>query len=98
MFPKRLRNDTATFQLAVLRTELSNSTTLLSHTQASIALMLSGLAFLKLFDLFIFDLCGLFFLLSAIGVFVRGVFLYRRTKKAIEGEREQIIRISDFEG
>lgn len=98
MFPDRLKNDTATFQLAVLRTELSNSTTLLSHTQASIALMLSGFGFLKLFDLFIFDLCGLFFLLSSIGVFARGVFLYRRTKKAIEGERNQIIRIIDVEG
>ena len=43
------KGDSATFPMSVLRTELSNSATLLSHTQASIGSMVSALAFMKLF-------------------------------------------------
>jgi uncharacterized membrane protein YidH (DUF202 family) len=82
------KSDSATFQLAVLRTELSNSATLLSHTQASIGLMVSALAFMKLFDSYlIFDLCGWIFIILATGVFTRGVLLYRKTKTQIEEEK-----------
>lgn len=86
------KSDKATFQLAVMRTELSNSATLLSHTQASIALMISGLAFMKLLDSYlVFDLCGWFFIILAIGTLSRGILLYRKTKKRIENEKALII-------
>lgn len=82
------KTERATFHLAVMRTELSNSATLLSHTQASIALMISGLAFMKLLDSYlVFDLCGWFFIALSIGVLSRGVFLYRKTRNRIENEK-----------
>lgn len=82
------QSDNATLQLAILRTELSNSTTFLSHTQAAIGLMVSALAFMKLFDSYlIFDLCGWIFIILATGVFTRGVLLYRKTKLQIEEEK-----------
>lgn len=82
------KSDQATFHLAVMRTELSNSATLLSHTQASIALMISGLAFMKLLDSYLFfDFCGWFFIILSISTLSRGIFLYRKTKKRIENEK-----------
>lgn len=86
------KSDQATFRLAVMRTELSNSATLLSHTQASIALMISGLAFMKLLDSYlVFDLCGWFFIVLSISTLFRGILLYRKTKKRIKNEKVLII-------
>lgn len=83
----------ATFQLAVMRTELSNSRTLLSHTQAAIGLMISGVAFMKLLDSFLlFDLCGWFFLLLSAGTISRGIYLYRKTKNQIAIEKTVLSR------
>jgi uncharacterized membrane protein YidH (DUF202 family) len=84
-------SDKATFQLAVMRTELSNAATMLSHTQAALGLMLSGLAFMKLLDSYLlFDFCGWFFIILSIGVLSRGIFLYRKTKNRIEKEKTSL--------
>ncbi len=81
----------ATFQLAVLRTELSNSRALLSYTQASIALLVSAIAFMNLFDLsqILHLLCWLVIILAII-VFARGIFRYRRTRALIEHHRSLV--------
>lgn len=82
-------NETATFHLAVLRTELANSRTLLAHIQASIALLVSAIAFMKLFDLYlIFYVCCWLLIVVAIAVICRGIFLYRKTKLWIEKQKE----------
>ena len=91
------KSDSATFQLAVLRTELSNSATFLSHTQAAIGLMISALGFMKLFDSYlIFDLCGWFFIILAGAVFTRGLLLYRKTGSLIEQEKVLVNERSRF--
>ncbi len=74
-------------QLAVLRTKLSNTRTLLSHVKASIGLVISALGFMKLFDSYLFfDLCGWTFIALAILVLIRGIILYRQTKDVLENE------------
>jgi uncharacterized membrane protein YidH (DUF202 family) len=77
-------NDIANLKLAILRTELSNSRTLLAHTQASVGLLISAIAVSKLFDSsWIFDVCGMFFLLLAFVMLIRGIVLFRKTKLVI---------------
>lgn len=79
------KREIATFQLAVLRTELSNSRALLSYTQASIALLVSAIAFMNLFKLSqILHLGCWLLIILAIVVVARGMFLYRKTKSLIE--------------
>ncbi len=81
------KSDAATFHLAVLRTELANSSTLMSHFRASIGLLISAFGFMKLFDSYlIFDLCGWFFIIMAIAVTIRGILLYRKTRSKIVAE------------
>lgn len=75
------------FHLAVMRTQLSNSRTMLSHIHASIGLLLSGLGFLKFFEpSIVFGFCGWFFIFLSIGVLFRGILLYRRTRLLIKTE------------
>ena len=70
--------------LSILRTNLSNTRTMLSHTKASIGLVISALGFMKLFDSYlIFDICGWTFIALAIFVFLRGLYVYRNTKEVI---------------
>jgi uncharacterized membrane protein YidH (DUF202 family) len=72
-------------ELSLIRTKLSNTRTLLSHTKAAIGLIISSLAFIKLFDSYlIFDICGWTFMGLAILVMIRGFFVYRKTKSAID--------------
>ncbi|MBK9214691.1 MAG: DUF202 domain-containing protein [Chloracidobacterium sp.] len=81
----------ATFQLAVLRTELSNSRTLLSYTQASIALLVSAIAFMNLFNLSqILHLGCWLLIILAVVVVARGIFLYRKAKSLIENQRTSV--------
>ncbi len=76
--------DSKDSQLAILRTELANTRTMLSHTTASIGLLISGIAFMKLFDSYvILDICGWSFIFAALTVFLRGIVLYRKTKRII---------------
>lgn len=78
----------ATFELAVIRTELSNSRALLSHTMAAITLVISAIAFMKLFEysLFLYICCWLF-IIAAIAILARGIHLYRKTKLSIEKQK-----------
>jgi uncharacterized membrane protein YidH (DUF202 family) len=81
------KGDAATFHLAVLRTELANSSTLMSHIRASIGLLITAVGFMKLLDSYlIFDLCGWLFILMALAVTLRGILLYRKTRSKIENE------------
>lgn len=82
------KGEAATFHLAVLRTELANSSTLMSHIRASIGLLITAVGFMKLLDSYlIFDLCGWLFIFMALGVALRGILLYQKTKSKIKGER-----------
>lgn len=82
------KGEATTFHLAVLRTELANSSTLMSHIRASIGLLITAVGFMKLLDSYlIFDLCGWLFIFMALGVALRGILLYRKTKSKIKGER-----------
>lgn len=79
----------ATFDLAVVRTELSNSRTLLSYAQASITLLLTGIALMKLFDYSLaLYLCCWLLIALAVAVIARGIFLYRKTKTLIEKQKQ----------
>lgn len=56
-------SDETNMEMSILRTNLSNTRTMLSHTKASIGLVISALGFMKLFDSYlIFDLCGWVFI------------------------------------
>lgn len=81
----------ATLELAVIRTELANSRTFMSYTLAAITLLVSGIAFMKLFEysLFLYICCWLF-IIAAVGLFTRGVFLYRKTKRLIEKQKQPV--------
>lgn len=86
------KGDAATFHLAVLRTELANSSTLMSHIRAAIGLLITAVGFMKLLDSYlIFDLCGWLFIFMAVGVSIRGIFLYRKTRSKIENEGAWLI-------
>lgn len=86
-----VKREIATFQLAVLRTELSNSRALLSHIQASIALLISAMALMKLFDFsFILYLCCWLLIILAIAILSRGIFLYWKTKSLIENQKSLV--------
>lgn len=90
------KREIATFQLAVIRTELSNSRSLLSHTQASLAMLVTAIAVMKLFDLSsLLFLCCWLLILSAIVVFVRGIILYRKTKLLIAQNTNDAIEFED---
>ena len=85
------KREIATFQLAVLRTELSNSRTLLSYTQASIALLVSAIAFMNLFNLSqILHLGCWLLIILAVVVVARGIFLYRKAKSLIENQKSLV--------
>lgn len=72
-------------QLAILRTKLSNTRTLLSHIKASIGLLISALGFIKFFNSYLFfDACGWTLLVLALFVFIRGIILYRQTKEILD--------------
>lgn len=78
------KGEAETFRLAVLRTELANSSTLMAHIRASIGLLISAVGFMKLFDSYlIFDLCGWFLVFLSIAVTLRGILLYRKTNARI---------------
>jgi len=78
------------FILAVLRTELSNTTTLLSHTQGFVGLIISAIGVSKFLDSsWIFDLCGMLFVVLAFVVLGRGLILFRNTKQMIESEKDK---------
>ncbi len=80
--------ESSTFELALVRTELSNSSTLLAHTQAFVGLLISAIAVSKYLESsWIFDLCGFFFVLLAFGVLIRGIVLFRRTSRMIESRK-----------
>lgn len=82
------KREIATFQLAILRTELSNSRALLSYAQASIALLVSAIAFMNLFNLSeILHLGCWLLIILAIVVVARGIFLYRKTRSLIEDQK-----------
>ncbi len=92
------KREIATFQLAVLRTELSNSRALLSYMQASIALLVSAIAFMNLFNLSqILHLgCWLLIILATL-VVARGIFLYRKTKSLIEDQKSLVNGVAEME-
>lgn len=87
--------ETSTFELAIIRTELSNSSTLLAHTQGSVGLLISAIAVSKYLESsWIFDLCGIFFVVLAIAVLVRGLSLFRRTTNLIASRKGSAISAS----
>ena len=81
----------ATFELAVIRTELSNSRALLSHMMAAITLLVSAIAFMKLFEysLFLYICCWLF-IIAAVTLITRGIYLYRKTNRRIEKQKGSV--------
>ena len=85
------KRETATFALAVIRTELANSRALISHIQAAIALVISAIAFMNLFQysLFLYICCWLF-IIFAIVLFVRGIYLYRTTNRRIDEQKRSV--------
>lgn len=87
-------SEASVYHLAVLRTELSNSSTLLAHMQGSIALLLSAVGVAKFLDSYwLFDLCGFGLTGLAFFVFVRGIRLFRRTRMTIEEEKANVFRL-----
>lgn len=83
-------SEESVFQLAVLRTELSNSSTLLAHMQGSMALLISAIGVAKFLDSFwLFDLCGVGLTGMSFFVFLRGILLFRRTNVRIRDEKER---------
>lgn len=84
-------SESSTFQMAILRTEMANSRTMLAHMQGAIGLMISGIGFMKLFESYLFfDICGWSFLALAVAVLARGTTLYIRTKMEIAEERKAL--------
>lgn len=80
--------ETSTFELAVLRTELSNSATMLAHTQGFVGLLISAIAVSKYLESsWVFDVCGIVFVVLAFVVLARGAFLFRKTSRAIESKK-----------
>jgi|CXWL01.1.fsa_nt_gi membrane protein CcdC involved in cytochrome C biogenesis len=80
--------ESSTFELALVRTELSNSSTLLAHTQAFVGLLISAIAVSKyLGSSWVFDLCGILFVILAFAVLARGAFLFRKTSRLIESKK-----------
>lgn len=64
---------------------------MLSHTQAFVGLLISGIGVSKFLDSsWIFDVCGMLFAVAAFAVLFRGVILYRRTKLLIETEKNSV--------
>lgn len=87
-------SEASVYQLAVLRTELSNSSTLLAHMQGAVALLISAIGVAKFLDSFwLFDLCGIGLTGMSFFVFFRGVRLFRRTRLMIEAEKASVQRI-----
>lgn len=85
------KSDSAQFHLSLIRTELSNSRTMLAHTQAFVGLLISGIGVSKFLDSsWIFDVCGMIFALIAFAVLFRGVILYRRTSSLIQMEKDSV--------
>ena len=84
--------ESATFELAVLRTELSNSATMLAHTQGFVGLLISAIAVSKYLESsWVFDVCGIVFVVLAFAVLARGVFLFRQTTRVI-GSKKRLLR------
>jgi uncharacterized membrane protein YidH (DUF202 family) len=83
----------STFHLAVVRTEIANATTMLSHVQGSVALLISAIGVAKFLDSFwLSDLCGIGLVVASVTVLIRGIRLYHRTKNKIENEKKQVMR------
>ncbi len=87
-------SEASVYQLAVLRTELSNSSTLLAHMQGAVAFLISAIGVAKFLDSFwLFDLCGFGLTGLAFFVFLRGIRLFRRTRSTIEEEKANVHRL-----
>ncbi|HBR57097.1 MAG TPA: hypothetical protein DEA22_06465, partial [Blastocatellia bacterium] len=81
------QSDSAQFHLSLIRTELSNSRTMLAHTQAFVGLLISAIGVSKFLDSsWVFDVCGMIFVVIAFAVLFRGALLYRQTKELINRE------------
>lgn len=85
------KSDSAQFHLSLIRTELSNSRTMLAHMQAFVGLLISAIGVSKFLDSsWIFDACGFLLVVVAFAVLFRGALLYRKTKALIETEKTSV--------
>lgn len=84
--------ESSTYELAVLRTELSNSSTLLAHAQGFVAFVISAIGLTKFLDPFWFyDLCSGGLLALGVAVLVRGIVTYKRTTSKIRREKGYVL-------
>ena len=70
-------------QLAAARSILANERTFLSYQRTSLTLFLSGVTFIKFFDVVYLRILGWIFLPSAVATFFLGVYRYVKMRDLI---------------